>query len=472
MQFPAIARTTSERIESVFWWPMMLGLILLSCLSHRFDHPYWQWLVGGFYLYVALYLSTAALFKVRINWRALAAAKWALGFLGLILIWLTLQLVLLSSGERFADLLPNTAAPPWFTPDLRLTLAPAKTQWLLLSLLFVFVWLIILLAQLHSRHRLKQLFWVLTLVAVVHCVTALTSLTMGIYLFDEQQIDGHFGIARGWFVNRNHLAALLVMTSAASIAILIRSLVVWRNTSSAEKTPFRNGLCLVLISLALLLIFSVLLMSQSRAGLLAPLSIAVLFLTIAIVKGRFLTKTFSLFIAGVGICTLVLILIFGEPLISRIRADALSVGERLLQWQLTWALIREAPWFGYGGGSYGTVFQFAREFADLRQVIYNQSHNQFLHVWLEQGLIGLILWCGFIGSAIVYGIGKLWRSRSSLEQAALIGALFGILSALLQSLVDFNLQLINLLTIFICLVAIIFAAPNVNQFRRGERDSI
>ena len=77
-----------------------------------------------------------------------------------------------------------------------------------------------------------------------------------------------------------------------------------------------------------------------------------------------------------------------------------------------WAMVRERPLFGHGSGAY--AFQYMKRVADgmpdeigheeLGGVVYaREPHNDFLHLWSEFGLAGLVLALGWLAAV--------WRSQ-------------------------------------------------------------
>ncbi len=73
-----------------------------------------------------------------------------------------------------------------------------------------------------------------------------------------------------------------------------------------------------------------------------------------------------------------------------------SMGIRLVMWENTVEVIKASPIFGAGSGS------FYLEYADVvqggngwRYEISDDPHNQYLHLWAEQGLLGLLLLMAF-----------------------------------------------------------------------------
>ena len=139
------------------------------------------------------------------------------------------------------------------------------------------------------------------------------------------------------------------------------------------------------------------------------------------------------------------------------------MGERTIQWQITLSAILQVPISGYGGGSYGTVFQVFREYSELREVIFNQSHNEYLHICLEQGLIGLTLWLLLISIVFRSALRSLSRTSSSLTKSVLLSSILVLAAALMQATVDFNLQIVNIRIYFFAIMAMIFAVPSTSQ---------
>jgi len=155
-------------------------------------------------------------------------------------------------------------------------------------------------------------------------------------------------------------------------------------------------------------------------------------------------------------------LYFGKDLLLRFSTDAL-LGERLSQWTLTWQAIEQAWLLGYGGNSYADVFQIFRGDQDFRQVVFNQAHNDYLHIWLEQGLVGLALWLGLLSIALRAAFRGFTNSASQLSRAVLISVAVVLIAALAQSAVDFNLQILNIRVYFFVIMSLVFSVPAIRH---------
>ena len=83
-----------------------------------------------------------------------------------------------------------------------------------------------------------------------------------------------------------------------------------------------------------------------------------------------------------------------------------SVGTRLIFYSNTLELIKEKPVFGYGTSSFGNTYEahVAEKYQDWRAGKTTDPHNQYLFIWLENGIPGLILFFIYIVTAIRFGL--------------------------------------------------------------------
>jgi O-antigen ligase len=114
---------------------------------------------------------------------------------------------------------------------------------------------------------------------------------------------------------------------------------------------------------------------------------------------------------------------------------------RFLIWEQTWAIIKESPWFGKGLGAFGLVFPAHQNPLDSSAGF--MVHNDYLQIWLEAGLPGLILLLGIYASAFAMFVGALRNRRFSNARAIEIASLFcGLLVVAMHSFVNFNLYIL------------------------------
>lgn len=455
--------TNSGAADALFWWAYLLGLVAISFISGTVNMVIWQWFAVALYCLVAVYLLAAACGIASINIRALVNARMVCACLAATLVWLLLQRLLPDSEVRLlsAAIVDRDPAPDWFTPRVVISIAPQKTQWLINSTALVFTWFCLTLSLLRTRQQLKQLMLVLALIGVAHALMAIGALKSGLFLVDKEQVDGHFSVARGWFINRNHFAAFIVLTLAAGFSYILRP----SNAKNRAPRPAKDRTLAALKIFAafqLVLILMALVLSQSRAGLLSVFAAGMVIYITAYLIGNRRSVSPTLVVGGM-VLTVAVLFSMDSGMIERLQEGAFSIGERKTQWSITWQAISQAPVTGYGGGSYGTVFQAFRDHETLRQVIYNQSHNEYLHIWLEQGVIGLLIWLGLIFFTVQFVMQTIHKQRSSLVRAVMLACAIVCLAALLQAAVDFNLQVLNLRLYFFCLLAVLFVAPTIHQ---------
>jgi O-antigen ligase len=104
-----------------------------------------------------------------------------------------------------------------------------------------------------------------------------------------------------------------------------------------------------------------------------------------------------------------------------------SANGRLLIWQVTSELIKEKPLTGHGSGAFNALYMkeqakwFENKKGSEEQAMVAGSpespFNEVLHLWLEKGLIGLILAAGILGSILFHG--KTRNIKSSTQKTHL-----------------------------------------------------
>ncbi len=458
-----VVNSHRRSIGGVVW---IIYLLLVPATSFLQGNTFGSaWYVAAAMIYV---LASAQLLLVahsRVVWsgRGWHSSISVMVVLGLSLVWLFLQLVIPYENAA-TKLLIDGSTPVWFNPNPMWTVVPGQTLELFQIELLMVVSFALTVSLVATRRRLKQLLAVLVLVLLSHALIGIAAKYFNFYLVELKQLDGHFSVARGWFVNRNHFASFLVLSSVSCLALIVH----WWLRSTQKSAPikllsFRNlPYQLSILGLPVLLVG--LLLSQSRAALLG--FCVSLSLTVLAVK-----TTRELVFASRGALVAILLAIaivfvgFGDEFSQRLLSGGLSLGERAEQWRATLSIIKSEWFFGYGGNSYATVFQLFREHDSLRQVIYNQSHNEFLHLWMEQGIVGLLLWLSVLGLVFRHLIRSMRTTSSSLVRGVLIACTCVLSAAILQSFVDFNLQIINIRFYFFVIMGIAFAAPAV-KYRR------
>ncbi len=149
------------------------------------------------------------------------------------------------------------------------------------------------------------------------------------------------------------------------------------------------------------------------------------------------------------------------------------LGDRGAAYATAWAAVKVHPWFGWGPGGWTAAAAamsndpFIRTFFLMVQF----THNDYLQTWVEWGLIGAAGWALLVPGAAVHAFRKLgWRPSHDFIGCAAAVALGCVL---LQSLIDFPLQIPAVAFNAIALSAIAWSIPSErNPFRCVSSSSL
>ncbi|MEK7207281.1 MAG: O-antigen ligase family protein, partial [Pseudomonadota bacterium] len=127
--------------------------------------------------------------------------------------------------------------------------------------------------------------------------------------------------------------------------------------------------------------------------------------------------------------------------------DMGSAGEtRFIIWRQSWEMLKDSPWWGRGLGLYSLAWPPYRDPADTSAGYF--VHNDYLQIWIELGLPGLVLFIAVLISALWMFI-RLLRNvavppDSKIELTGLFG---GLLAVAMHSFLDFNFYIMAILMI-------------------------
>jgi len=144
---------------------------------------------------------------------------------------------------------------------------------------------------------------------------------------------------------------------------------------------------------------------------------------------------------------------------SRVTIESLTSGHnvvrRIATWKFTWMMIEDYPLLGSGVGTYG--YQSLKYQADFfaqgqNRDIYPhgfavQAHNEYLQIWSELGIIGLLLFLWIIFN-YYRNILIHFRMMGEKEKAITIGLAGGLTAVLIDALFGFPLQLAASISLF------------------------
>ncbi len=230
-------------------------------------------------------------------------------------------------------------------------------------------WIVLLLVYLTCRLFVtgKNLLCVLALLGFFESVLGFLQLT-GLY---ESTTD-LFKVT-GSFYNPGPFAGFLTLSGLSSLFL-------WRNYDKKYISYFFLAIGIFIILIMLL--------SDSRASLVS-LVIGLIFYIFISYKSKINVKKIAL---GIFFISFFLIVLYGN---KRSSADG-----RLLIWRVSLDMIQESPIYGHGIGSFEKLYMlyqkgyFERNSDSVfKEVASNNrcAYNEFIHVAVEQGIMGLII---------------------------------------------------------------------------------
>ena len=289
---------------------------------------------------------------------------------------------------------------------------------------------------------------------------------LGIYgIFQYQGIDFAFWKANvgrnqvfGLFGNVNYFAEYMIVTLPLAISLFFAT---------------RNRTHKILLLIGILAMGGSLILTFTRGSYLA-IGISSLFMFFLYLASRgkgFIKEHKKIFIFILALIILVTFL-FALPnplnksgtVISKIKSrisisqftEGSSLKRRIAIWKFTALMIKDHPILGSGIGTfkYNSLSYQAKFFdqGENRRLypygIADKTHNEYLQLWAELGIIGLGIFIWLIITYFNYGIKLLKRIKDRYKQGILIGLMGGIIAVLIDSIFGFPLHLPATLVLF------------------------
>lgn len=348
---------------------------------------------------------------------------------------------------------------PWFP----ISLSPAETWRSALSLLPP---LAIFLSALSLGRRARRALTIcLISVGFLSVVLGLAQIAGG--REGPFRLYGEGAAAVGFFINRNHYAALLYAIIPFTAA--------WAVGLAADRRPetFIGIILCLLVFVSLLLGLG---MAQSRAGFTLAFLAAAGSLALAWHAGALSAARGRWFILAATLVAIVLVVQFASVgIMQRLESDPLADD----RWTFTAVTLRAAldflP-FGSGFGTFDSIFKMYESVDMLAPSYVNNAHNDFAEAFLEGGLGSAALLAAFLGWFFIIAA-EIWRTprRSRVSALDISLARAGSLTIallLLHSAFDYPLRsaaLASILAFSCALMLPPFSSPSDNRSGR-ERD--
>lgn len=310
----------------------------------------------------------------------------------------------------------------------------------------------------------------LVLAGAIEAVYVLWQFAFGDPIFSAAELPGKWRTF-GTLGNPNWTGEFL---SAAALVSLGR-LIDLRKSRSSNLSARASTCHWALVALILMVL--ALAATLARGAWLAFVIGAMAFLIVRRGPGKTKSRSKSailpIVITGVAAVLLVGLLVFTNRDALNHLANLKSIRGRLWMSAVTWTMIRDAPLGGHGLGTFGMEFPryqaqaFSRESAATflgNASFTSYAHNDYLQLWAEVGIFGLLAFIALVGIVIK-------RGRHLIKDPVALGCWAATISLLVNAAVAFPLHLPATLMLFVVLVAVIEAAATkktVNLFNRND----
>lgn len=228
------------------------------------------------------------------------------------------------------------------------------------------------------------------------------------------------------------------------------------NLSLEKETKQKRIFCLkkLFFYLYFLMMILVLVLTKSKGGWLVFACGLMVFVGLSKLKKEMLKKTIIFLFAFIVFFSL--INISGKIVMPKLQNLFASYQVRLDYWKAAWQMIQERPFFGFGPGTFGSVYPY---FKIKGSEETQMAHNSFLQIWAELGLFGFLSFLCFWIYFIIFGYQAIKTAEKKLRFMQL-GLYVSVIIFLLHNLVDFDLYLDQISTIVFTIIGIFFLFDN------------
>ena len=461
----AISKLT--RILDLTVFSGLLGLAVLTVVSYGSVDPWWE------------AVFECAVFALTAVWivEALLRGSWEIKRLFVLLPMLVITVYIFLQSTQ----LPWTTAsgPNGSLVQRTLTIDRYQTHLTAIKTLALTLFAALLLLHVSSPRRLRWLVRIVIGVGVGSAVFGIlrqlmqsTTSTSGFVLPFL-----YSGIGYGQFLSANVFSYLMEMVLG-----LIGGLILGNG--------LRRQMILVYLAAGIIM-FSALVWSNSRGGILGMVCQWVFLTFVALAwyserrlsnedvkQIRWLGFLRSSLVRVLGVLLIVSSLVVGVLWIGGDRlagktnstADDVVDGTTRKQiWSFSWQLIKEHPVTGVGFGAFFLAIPEYQVGSGRLKVA--QAHNDYLDLTASGGIVGLIIAACFVGFVLWRASSSL-RSRDRYRRAAALGALAGIFSVAVHSLLDFGLQVTGIAVVFAALVVIAVADSRVEAIEQKRARAV
>jgi O-antigen ligase len=381
----------------------------------------------------------------------LALLAMPLALMGIVICWIGVQALPVGN---LAITHPNWSfAEEVLKTDLagRISVNPSETLAALMRLLTYFA--VFLATFIAARDRALAGLLV-TMFILSTCLYALYGLAR--ISFDMERIlwlQGYYttSVLSSSFVGRNNAATYFGIGSVVAFAMLSHQIGTVLASGSGSSARYRFGLfleslggALGLYFLAFWLLFTAVLLTVSRGGIIATLlALGATFMLMQLRSGYQARKHRTPGLRLLAILALVALIvtaieISGAHIIERLYSVGFDANIRASVYKDTLNAIRDHAWLGSGYGTFQDVFPLYRSVPAPDFLVFAKAHNDYLELFLGLGIPGALLFLFALFLILKRCLrGYFERRRDSVFPLIAIGA---TVLVFVHSFVDFSLQ--------------------------------
>ena len=322
--------------------------------------------------------------------------------------------------------------------------------------LFFTITFIIALA-IGSHESSARIFLISLLISGTACLSLTFFLTRG-----ETLASSTLHSYRHGFVNANNAATYLGVMALLGLAQTARFLRCPTKSMTKMLLDFIDQLSVTAIIqwgfllFSLLLVFTGLLMTASRGGIVLSLFCSALLVVTIVMKVDVSADRRRLLL---GLCLIVATLVlfwcfinYGQQIAHKLQTDGSGANSRFDIFAAVMPMIGDHPLLGTGIDSFPAAFQHYRPTTLSSDGIIDKAHNSYLEFAAEMGLPLLLLLMGVLGR-IGFLLARGVKQRKERYVLPALGLAVWLLAAL-HSLIDFPLQIPGLAAVFIAVTIV------------------
>jgi O-antigen ligase len=253
----------------------------------------------------------------------------------------------------------------------------------------------------------------------------------------------HQGDWRGVFLHKNALGNYMAIINIIFLVSI--------------RKRFRSYISLIGYFLSWILIIG----SGSKTSLASSIFIHISIFFLLLIKSKNFSFKLILSLASIPIILIAIFIILNYEKIAFLLGGSTTLTGRIPLWYNVILAISKAPVLGYGYAAFWGSDLGSIKFMINTDWLSGKSHNAFLDVWLDLGIIGLILFIVLIVNTLIRLL-KLYRNTNDKYGEAYLLILIMIISV---SMIDFRILYYNSIVFFL-VVYIYFYSINLTRHEK------